>query len=223
MSGAKGHFSIQTLPMVSARFTPRQLELRDSLAALQSGAEANLAPGLELVSGQPVRAGEPAFVESICEGAIRKRFWYLVTFILDLTEAKIHVSGKKKGKSYSVTVPIDPQEAEKLKALEKRSLCLEWRGPPPADPIQRDFLQNLPLINAKYSGHLPLFSRFISDFPMGARRAIWARRPPTPISLSHACSIRKARRFGPIRAAPKDCGRIAISTSGSGNGSRPIA
>ncbi|RCK81624.1 MAG: hypothetical protein OZSIB_0758 [Candidatus Ozemobacter sibiricus] len=167
MSGAKGHFSIQTLPMVSARFTPRQLELRDSLAALQSGAEANLAPGLELVSGQPVRAGEPAFVESICEGAIRKRFWYLVTFILDLTEAKIHVSGKKKGKSYSVTVPIDPQEAEKLKALEKRSLCLEWRGPPPADPIQRDFLQNLPLINAKYSGHLPLFSRFISDFTYG--------------------------------------------------------
>ncbi len=163
-SGIKGIFVIETLPMSDPAFTPRRLELRDSIAGMLEGAESTLDPGLELVSADPGKAADRAFAASIVEGALRKRFWYLVTFILDMSQAKVHVSGKKKGKSYSKTVAMDPAQAAELKKLEKRSLCVRLVGPPPSDPIQKAFLENLPVIDRKIPDHLPFFSRFDDDF-----------------------------------------------------------
>ncbi|MBF0547682.1 MAG: hypothetical protein HQM08_24800 [Candidatus Riflebacteria bacterium] len=170
----KGVFEIKTLPLPKKEYSSeRDLAEKDMMFLLSQqflGGEGVFLPE----SGHFLLGEDPDFVKnsgnalSILEGAIRKRFFYLVAFHLDMSQARV-VGKAKKGpisKSFNEAIPPDAQ-AEFLQA-GKSVPCI----PLPKDRGKIDneylkgFLTNLPTVAQKYP-QVSLISRFDTNFLYG--------------------------------------------------------
>ncbi len=156
IQGMEGVFLAQFEPLVKdpskyvqGELSGQELRAKNALLTSLSGAEANLDPGLELLSREPTFAATPENAKGIFEGALRQRFMYFVHFYLDASK----VSG------------VVPQAIEDLKNPGKHLVCVPMPNPPPPEERTRSFLSGLQQLEAKRTpGQPSLLSRFSSDF-----------------------------------------------------------
>ncbi|MBF0409414.1 MAG: hypothetical protein HQM10_18890 [Candidatus Riflebacteria bacterium] len=172
--GLKGKFMINTHPLPKNAYTT-ELELMEKdmmylMAKQNNGAEGVFPPepGMFLLGENPDFVSNPANAAKILEGAIRKRFLYLVSFQLDFSEAKV-VGRYRAGlrtRSFSEAVPAEMRDA--FKKAEKMVLCMALPDDTSnlVDSNYEKFLRNLPAVAGKFP-QTSLYSEFQTDFLYG--------------------------------------------------------
>ncbi|MBF0407195.1 MAG: hypothetical protein HQM10_07570 [Candidatus Riflebacteria bacterium] len=171
----KGIFEIKTIPLPKKEYVSDtdmwEKNMSFLLSKQFSGAETVFPPesGHFFLGEDPEFAGNPDNAKSILEGAIRKRFLYLVHFRIDFSNARV-VGKAKKGpisKSFNEAIPANAQKD--FQKAEKFVPCI----PLPTDlsTINNDqnlerFLRILPTIDQKYP-QVSLISRYDSSFSYG--------------------------------------------------------
>ncbi len=155
LNGLEGVFTATHEPIAKSADSVGNLSslektTRNILQTLATGPEANLDPGLELLTPDPALAGDGSFADSIFEGTLRQRFLYLVWFSLDLSR-----------------LSLSPTEAEQLNQIETRIPCAPPYDGVPVGTPQRTFVEELSKLAAQQPAAAPpILSRFDSDFLM---------------------------------------------------------
>ncbi|MFZ2959360.1 MAG: hypothetical protein WA705_20935 [Candidatus Ozemobacteraceae bacterium] len=173
---AEGKFAVFSAPVLRLNYPDieKKLEVvtRDWLSSSREGAEKNASSGMYLINPAKEKTLDSSYLNSIFEGAVRKRFFYFVTYWIDLSHAIMEwkqptlVGWETKQQS----IPAD--EAQQLaSSADGRIICTPMTDPAPTnDAIAVAYLQALPCINAAFmasANKLQVLSRFEDSFRYG--------------------------------------------------------
>lgn len=178
-----GNFRAGTAPLPHASGTASRLALEARTAGLLcqglSGADAHqpIIQGLSLAGDNASTACDPAFVDSIMEGAIRKRFLYQVVFQPDFSGARIKGTRNIPGGVLNETLPVPDFLTDPDGEYSREFPCVPIPHAPGAVSGRfATFLERLPAVVEKHP-EFPLFSRFETSFRYGGRDGDLAHPP----------------------------------------------
>ncbi|MBF0406904.1 MAG: hypothetical protein HQM10_06100 [Candidatus Riflebacteria bacterium] len=186
----KGTFHIQTHPLPKTRYASGTEEYEKTMVYLIAkqlfGADGvyPAESGYFLLGENPDFATDMTNAGSILEGAIRKRFLYLVYLTLDFSEARVVGRYKVPFGTRGFSEDIPQEMKDKFREMQKAVLCIDLPEDTSniPDPNLKRFLQNLPQVAARFP-QVSLKSRFDTNFLYGGGQEDNVQTPPAKSSF----------------------------------------